>query len=116
MYRQPNNIWNLADKIIAQRYLSKVCPSNLSFVPKSNPAEERDIAKLRTFMNNHGNICVITGAGISTESGIPDYRSAGVGLYARSDRRPVPYKEFCQSEAIRRRYWARNYVGWPRFG
>ncbi|XP_014479968.1 PREDICTED: NAD-dependent protein deacylase Sirt4 isoform X2 [Dinoponera quadriceps] len=71
--------------------------------------------RLKEFINKHHRLCVLTGAGISTESGIPDYRSAEVGLYARSDRRPVLYKEFCDSERIRRRYWARNFVGWPRF-
>ncbi|XP_043289404.1 NAD-dependent protein deacylase Sirt4 isoform X2 [Venturia canescens] len=57
----------------------------------------------------------LTGAGISTESGIPDYRSKDVGLYATSDKRPVLYKDFVQKDYVRRRYWARNYVGWPRF-
>lgn len=56
-----------------------------------------------------------TGAGISTESGIPDYRSVGVGLYARSKNRPVIYQQFINNPEVRIRYWARNYVGWPRF-
>lgn len=47
--------------------------------------------------------------------GIPDYRSEGVGLYARSTSRPVQYNEFLRSPDIRKRYWARNFVGWPRF-
>lgn len=55
------------------------------------------------------------GAGISTESGIPDYRSADVGLYARSKNRPVIYQQFINDPEIRIRYWARNYVGWPKF-
>ena len=58
----------------------------------------------------------LTGAGISTESGIPDYRSEGVGLYARSSNRPVQYIDFVKHAHIRQRYWARNYVGWPKFG
>lgn len=57
----------------------------------------------------------MTGAGISTESGIPDYRSEGVGLYARSDRRPIQHAEFVRSATARQRYWARNFVGWPQF-
>lgn len=56
-----------------------------------------------------------TGAGISTESGIPDYRSAGVGLYARSKNRPVVYQQFVSKPEVRVRYWAGNYLGWPRF-
>lgn len=47
--------------------------------------------------------------------GIPDYRSKGVGLYARSNSRPVQHIEFIRSQKVRQRYWARNYVAWPRF-
>jgi NAD+-dependent protein deacetylase sirtuin 4 len=44
-----------------------------------------------------------------------DYRSAGIGLYARTDRRPVQYQDFVRHASSRQRYWARNFVGWPRF-
>lgn len=47
--------------------------------------------------------------------GIPDYRSEKVGLYARSNQKPVQYQQFIKSAAIRQRYWARNFVGWDRF-
>ncbi|XP_029046429.1 NAD-dependent protein deacylase Sirt4 [Osmia bicornis bicornis] len=95
--------------------LSKANFSDFSFVPKCKPVKDPDVLRLKEFINSHNKICILTGAGISTESGIPDYRSEGVGLYARSTRRPVLYKDFCASETIRQRYWARNYVGWPRF-
>ncbi|XP_015592835.1 NAD-dependent protein deacylase Sirt4 [Cephus cinctus] len=91
------------------------CLSTLEFVPKCEPVKCKDVEILKQFLDNTGSLCVLTGAGISTESGIPDYRSADVGLYARKGHRPVLYKEFCDSEAVRKRYWARNYVGWPRF-
>lgn len=48
-------------------------------------------------------------------AGIPDYRSEGVGLYARSGSRPVQHLEFTRSSKVRQRYWARNFVAWPRF-
>ncbi|XP_046417256.1 NAD-dependent protein deacylase Sirt4 isoform X1 [Neodiprion fabricii] len=104
--QQSLNFINLTDRISC---------STLAFVPKCQPVGEKELSELESFMTNSNKICVLTGAGISTESGIPDYRSEGVGLYARSDRRPVLYKEFCESKQTRRRYWARNYVGWPRF-
>ncbi|XP_011056948.1 PREDICTED: NAD-dependent protein deacetylase Sirt4-like [Acromyrmex echinatior] len=94
---------------------SQFYSSDLTFVPKCYPASTEDVMRLKEFVDRHHHLCVLTGAGISTESGIPDYRSAEVGLYARSNRKPILYKEFCDSEAIRKRYWARNYIGWPRF-
>ncbi|MFF7458455.1 NAD-dependent protein deacetylase [Kitasatospora sp. NPDC008115] len=55
---------------------------------------------------------VLSGAGLSTESGIPDYRGA-TGL--RRTGTPMTYQEFTGGEAARRRYWARSHTGWPLF-
>jgi NAD-dependent deacetylase sirtuin 4 len=57
-------------------------------------------------------VVVLTGAGVSTESGIPDYRSPEASARAR---RPVHGPEFIRSAALRRRYWARAMVGWESF-
>ncbi len=54
----------------------------------------------------------LTGAGLSTESGIPDYRSPESLLRAR---RPIHGPEFVRSEGARKRYWARSALGWERF-
>jgi len=56
---------------------------------------------------------VLTGAGCSTESGIPDYRSPES---LRRPRTPIKGREFVGSAEVRRRYWARSIVGWQRFG
>ena len=58
-----------------------------------------------------GGVTVLSGAGLSTESGIPDYRTAA------GERRiqPMTAAELLATAEARQRYWARSYVGWPRF-
>ncbi|WP_225810676.1 NAD-dependent protein deacetylase [Streptomyces spinosus] len=60
-----------------------------------------------------GGVLVLSGAGISTESGIPDYRGEGGSL---SRHTPMTYQEFTASAQARRRYWARSHLGWRTFG
>jgi NAD-dependent SIR2 family protein deacetylase len=66
---------------------------------------------LNVFLAEHRRLFVLTGAGCSTESGIPDYRDAQ-GSWKHAP--PVTYAAFMGSEAIRKRYWARSLAGWPR--
>ncbi|WCE05666.1 NAD-dependent protein deacetylase [Pseudoxanthomonas sp. JBR18] len=67
---------------------------------------------LQAFVERHDRIFVLTGAGCSTGSGIPDYRDAE-GQWKRAQ--PVTFQAFMGEAATRRRYWARSLVGWPRF-
>ncbi|MDG9682286.1 NAD-dependent protein deacetylase [Streptomyces sp. DH18] len=60
-----------------------------------------------------GGVLVLSGAGISTESGIPDYRGEGGSL---SRHTPMTYQDFTADASARRRYWARSHLGWRTFG
>ena len=58
----------------------------------------------------HGEVVVLSGAGLSTESGIPDYRGPSGSM--RRNHTPMTYQTFVGDAAARRRYWARSYLGW----
>ena len=60
-----------------------------------------------------GDVVVLSGAGLSTESGIPDYR--GTSGAARPST-PMTYQSFTRDPVARRRYWARSHVGWRTIG
>ncbi|HZP53292.1 NAD-dependent protein deacetylase [Actinocrinis sp.] len=57
----------------------------------------------------NGSVAVLSGAGISTESGIPDYRGATGSLRKHT---PMTYEQFVHSADNRQRYWARSHLGW----
>ena len=68
---------------------------------------------LQDFIGSHPRLFVLTGAGCSTNSGIPDYRDRH-GNWKRTQ--PVSYQAFMDDQATRQRYWARSLLGWRRFG
>ncbi len=68
--------------------------------------------ELTDFIRSRRRLMVLTGAGCSTESGIPDYRDANGDW---KTRQPVVYGEFVGREQARRRYWARSMAGWSYF-
>ncbi|GLQ89937.1 NAD-dependent protein deacetylase [Dyella flagellata] len=68
---------------------------------------------LQHFVARHRRLFVLTGAGCSTDSGIPDYRDADGG-WKRAQ--PVTYQAFMGEALTRQRYWARSLIGWQRFG
>ncbi len=71
------------------------------------------MSPLQAFIEAHPRLFVLTGAGCSTASGIPDYRDRD-GQWKRT--LPVTFAAFMQEANTRQRYWARSLVGWRHFG
>ncbi|MBT2482340.1 NAD-dependent protein deacetylase [Streptomyces sp. ISL-94] len=85
----------------------------LSWTPAEDlPPGTTDVAPVADVLSA-GGVLVVSGAGISTESGIPDYRGEGGSL---SRHTPMTYQDFTGSAQARRRYWARSHLGWRTFG
>ena len=67
-------------------------------------------AMLADFICRYPKLLILTGAGVSTDSGIPDYRD-GEGAWKR--KQPVQHQAFMDSFSTRQRYWGRSLIGWP---
>jgi len=67
---------------------------------------------LADFISRHRRLFVLAGAGLSTASGIPDYRDER-GEWKHS--KPMDFRDFVARHEARQRYWARSCIGWPRF-
>ena len=81
-------------------------------VPLDADPDGHAASALAAFVAAHRRLFVLTGAGISTGSGIPDYRDAD-GQWKRTP--PITLQAFTGQDATRRRYWARSLAGWAPF-
>ena len=70
---------------------------------------DEDIDALRALIETAQNIVFFTGAGISTESGIPDFRSPGTGIWNKI--KPIEFQDFLASEEVRQESWRRRFSG-----
>lgn len=81
--------------------------------PPAGHAVLGDLADLRDFVIRHRRLVVLTGAGCSTESGIPDYRDSSGAWKGQT---PAEFMPFMRDGSVRSRYWARSLIGWRSFG
>ncbi|KAI8096841.1 DHS-like NAD/FAD-binding domain-containing protein [Halteromyces radiatus] len=85
---------------------------SMALIPPIFDIDKATESVIELIQQHNGQVLVITGAGISTDSGIPDYRGES-GTYIRNPKhRPILYHELTSSEQFRQRYWARGFLGW----
>ncbi len=77
----------------------------------AEPGPGTDARDLVDFMHGHSRVVVLSGAGCSTDSGIPEYRDDDGNW---KHRQPMQYAQFVNDESMRRRYWAQSFAGWKR--
>lgn len=107
-----------------QKTINKISPSNSSThsfgerpinpeMLTSNDHLKESVSQLMDWFQGKKNILCITGAGISTDSGIPDYRGFK-GSYHKGHK-PMVHDQFMSSVSMRQRYWGRSMIGWKEF-
>ena len=105
--------------LIARRGVSASGINNLGERPPdpttllSTSELEKKASILLDWWEGRKNVFCVTGAGLSTESGIPDYRGNN-GSYHRGHK-PMIHQQYMESEFQRKRYWGRSMVGWKGF-
>ena len=100
-------LWGMSDSSIKRHATAGIRIPSLR--TPTHQAPDGTLDQLNAFIHAHQNLLVITGAGLSTGSGIPAYRNDS-GQWLR--RTPIFYQDFMRSATARRRYWARSYIGW----
>ncbi|MFK7864519.1 MAG: NAD-dependent protein deacetylase [Pseudohongiellaceae bacterium] len=85
-------------------------PNSRPLTKNSQRSLSNSVSELGEFLRTASKMVVITGAGISSGSGIPTYRDDN-GNWKSS--RPIQHGEFMRTHSVRQRYWARSYSGWP---
>ncbi len=86
--------------------------SSAAPAPPEPPLGGAELAALADLLRDRRTVG-LTGAGCSTESGIPHYRGPLPDGRPRPERTPIMFRDFVSSAATRRRYWARAVAGWP---
>ena len=93
--------------------IARSLPPLTSRAPSAPPSTAIELGTLFRHVLEARRLVAVTGAGVSTHSGIPDYRSPH-GSYSRGHK-PITHQEFVGSARARQRYWARSYVGYGYF-
>jgi NAD-dependent SIR2 family protein deacetylase len=103
--RQPN----VVDRVVSPEATWPQPALPVRFRHRATSPDHRPV-NLQDFIADHPRLLALTGAGISTASGIPDYRDA-TGAWKRAP--PMTWQAFTGAESARQRYWARSSIGWP---
>ncbi|KAF2275890.1 DHS-like NAD/FAD-binding domain-containing protein [Westerdykella ornata] len=93
-------------------FLSASWPSSPNYTPFS-PLLPSQSTLPQSLLARKQRTLILSGAGLSVASGLPDYRGPRGTYTLNQNYRPIYYHEFCSNHEARKRYWARSFLGWP---